>query len=247
MSFALAASAENFSIKLQGEELKKISALEIELKFEPRKAFVIDEELSLHSSFELERTGNGEELCPDSIVQGEDQLLFKTVDQNNSLIRVFLAKPLTKDELVLHGSLSRINYSGKAQAEIKAVTLIPDFAQVVDESKVSTELELSPSGEVLPFMGISKAELLGPTKRVFAENMFVSISNIETYGFTLAKSIRKPRINGQEAKFLTDEIIAVNLELDQETIGETVDIVLELDVDGKTISKTIDRISFVSY
>ncbi|MDD9898792.1 MAG: hypothetical protein OXU45_07325, partial [Candidatus Melainabacteria bacterium] len=85
------------------------------------------------------------------------------------------------------------------------------------------------------------------TKRVFAENMFVSISNIETYGFTLAKSIRKPRINGQEAKFLTDEIIAVNLELDQETIGETVDIVLELDVDGKTISKTIDRISFVSY
>lgn len=226
MSLTLAVSAENFSIKLKGEELKKISALEIELDLEPNKVFVIDEEL---------------------IIQNLDDLLFKTVDQNNSLIRVFLAKPLENDELLLEGSLSRVNYSGKVEAKIASVTLIPDFAQEVDSSKIQTKLTLSPSEEALPFMGISKAEILGPRERVFSENMFVSISNIETYGFTLAKSIRKPRINGQEAKFLTDEIIAVNLQLDPQTTGESLDIVLELDVDGKTISKTVDRISFVSY
>ena len=124
---------------------------------------------------------------------------------------------------------------------------IPDFAETVDNSKISSGIELLKNEFSLPFMGISKAELLGPNERIFSENMFVTIANIETYGFTLAKTIRKPRINGQEAKFLTDEIIAVNLTLKKEQPLDKLEILLELDVDGQTISKTVDTIKFLSY
>ena len=245
--FVLPLQAEEFRLKLHGEELKKIAAVEIELEFEPKNTFVIDEEFSMHSSFALKETGNGAELCPDNIIEGEDTILFKTVDQNNSVIRVFFAKKPSQDELLFHGSLTRINYSGEAKARIKSVSLIPDFAEMVDSSNISSEIELLKNTISLPFMGISKAELLGPSKRIFSENMFVTIGNIETYGFTLNKSIRKPRINGQEAKFLTDEIIAVNLTLEKQELLNMIDIVLELDVDGQTISKTVDTIKFLSY
>lgn len=245
--FTVPLQAEEFRIKLQGDELKKIAAFEIELEFEPKKAFMIDEEFSMHSSFEIEATGNGAELCPGNIIEGDDILLFKTVDQNNSVIRVFFAKKPSQNELMFHGSLTRVNYSGEAKASIKSVSLIPDFAETVDNSKITSKLELLKNTFSLPFMGISKAELLGPHERIFSENMFVTIGNIETYGFTLNKSIRKPRINGQEAKFLTDEIIAVNLTLDKEQLLDKIEIVLKLDVDGQTISKTVDTIRFLSY
>jgi hypothetical protein len=244
---ALPLHAEEFRIKLHGEELKKIAALEIELEFEPKNAFVINESFSMHSSFALTENGNGAELCPKNIIEGEDSILFKTVDQNNSLIRVFFAKKPSQDELLFHGSLTRVNYSGEAKASIKSVSLIPDFAETVDNSKISSGIELLKNEFSLPFMGISKAELLGPNERIFSENMFVTIANIETYGFTLAKTIRKPRINGQEAKFLTDEIIAVNLTLKKEQPLDKLEILLELDVDGQTISKTVDTIKFLSY
>lgn len=244
--FGMTVRAEDFSLKLGGDELRKIAAIEIELEFEPNKSFSIDEEFSIHNSFEIATVGNGAELCPNSIIEGEKLVLFKTVDQNNSVIRIFLAEALPESELLLHGSLTRVNYSGKPNVVIKSINFIPDFAQTVDSNKISSNLEIKKNSEFLPFMGISKADLLGPNRRVFSENMFVSISNIETYGFTLGKSIRKPRINGKQAKFLTDEIIAVNLSMADQDPSRDLEIVLELDVDGQTISKTVDRIKFVS-
>jgi hypothetical protein len=94
-------------------------------------------------------------------------------------------------------------------------------------------------------MGISKAEILGPDERIFAKSMFISISNIETYGFVCDKSIKHPRINGQEATFLNDKIIAANLKLDNLQFKKDLEIVLELDVDGQTISKKVGTIHFL--
>lgn len=238
--------AEEYSIKLIGDELKNISAIEIEVEFDPIRSFILDDSFSIHSGFDFETLCKDVDPCPHNIIEGKDLILFKTVDQSNSLIRVFFAKALEKSELLLHGDLLRMNYSGEAKAKIKKINFIPDFGESIDSSKIVSKLEIFQSDDALPFMGISKVDLLGPRQRIFSDNMFIILGNIETYGFTLGKSIRKPRINGQTAKFFTDKIIAVNLSLENQNPNRDLEIVLELDVDGQTISKTAGKIKFVS-
>ena len=226
----LSVNAEDLKIKLKGEGLKKIAAFEIKLEYEPKGAFVLEDSFKMF--------GNDLQELSDS------DLLFKTIDTDNSLIRVFLSKPLKSEELLINASLNRSNYTGQASAKIASINFIPDFSQELDPSQINSSLELIANEEPLPYMGISKAEILGPHERIFAKNMFISISNVETYGFNFNKSIKFARINGQEAKFLNDKIIAANLKLEGAE-QKDLEINLELDVDGQTISKKVGTISFI--
>ncbi len=227
----LPAFAEDLKIKLKGQGLKKIAAFEIKLEYEPKDAFILEDSFKMYAS--------------DSQELSDADLLFKTVDIDNSLIRVFLSKPLKSEELLISASLNRSNYTGQASAKIASINFIPDFSQELDPNQISSSLELIVNEEPLPYMGISKAEILGPHERIFARNMFISISNIETYGFICNKSIKAPKINGQEAKFLNDKIIAANLKLDPLQQKSDLEINLELDVDGQTITKKVGTIRFI--
>ncbi len=227
----LPVAAEDLKIKLKGPGLKKIAAFEIKLDYEPKDAFILEDSFKMFDA-------NSQELI-------DSDLLFKTIDADNSLIRVFLSKPLKSEELSINASLKRSNYTGQASAKIGSVHFISDFSQELDASQINSSLELIADEEPLPYMGITKAEILGPHERIFAKNMFISISNIEAYGFTVNKSIKSPRINGQEAKFLNDKIIAANLNLEGVLQRDNLEITLELDVDGQTISKKIGTIEFI--
>lgn len=240
------ASAEDFEIRLKGQELKKVSALEIKLGFEPKDAFKLEDGLTLHSILDSENSTVEEILASIITLREGNDILFKIVDSSENVLRIFLAKALPSDELMIYGTLKRANYTGQASAKITEISYISDFSKELDSKKISSVLDLIPDQEAaLPFMGISKADILGPTERIFMDEMFVSIGNIETYGFALNKSIKAPRINGQEARFLNDDIIAANLKLDRsKLVNDELEIVLELDVDGQTISKNVGTIKF---
>ncbi len=227
----LPTKAEDLKIKLKGQALKKIAAFEIKLEYTPKDAFILED------NFKMSGT--------DLQVLNDSDLLFKTIDADNSLIRVFFSKPLKSEELFINASLKRSNYTGHASVKIASINFIPDFSQELDPSQITSSIELLGEEEPLPYMGITKAEILGPSERIFAKNMFISISNIETYGFTLNKSIKQPHINGQEAKFLNDKIIATNLRLDPLQQKSDLDITLELDVDGQTVIKKVGTIHFI--
>ncbi len=232
----LPAQAEDLKIKLKGAELKKIAAFEIKLDYEPKETFVLEDSFTIYAS-------SGADSSLKELAATD--FLFKTVDVDNSLIRVFLAKPLVDNEVLIKAKLKRSNYSGRATAKIAGINFISEFSQEVDASRINSSLELIENEEPLPYMGITKAEILGPHERIFAKDMFISISNVETYGFTFNKSIKHPRINGQEAKFINDKIIAVNLKLDPLLQRDKLDVTLELDVDGQTISKKVGTIEFI--
>ena len=231
LAFSFPAMAEELKIKLKGQDLKKIAAFEIKLEYTPNNAFILEDSFNMYSS-------NSQEL-------NDNDLLFKMIDTDNALIRVFFAKPLTSDELNINANLKRSNYTGQASVKIISTNFISDFSENIDPSQIKSSLELIENEEELPYMGISKAEILGPRERIFAKNMFISISNIETYGFVCDKSIKHPRINGQEAKFLNNKIIATNLKLDTIQFKNDLEIILELDVDGQTISKKVGTIHFI--
>lgn len=224
------AMAEDLKIKLKGPGLKKIAAFEIKLEYTPTNAFILEDSFTVN-------TASGE--------LSDSDFLFKMIDSDNALIRVFLSKPLVSEDLTINASLKRSNYTGQAFAKVLSTNFISDFSQEFDSTQIKSSIELVENEEALPYMGISKAEILGPSERIFARSMFISISNIETYGFVCDKSIKRPRINGQEAKFLNNKIIAANLKLDGLQFKNDLDVVLELDVDGQTITKKVGTIHFL--
>lgn len=242
------ASAEDFEIRLKGQELKKVSALQIKLGFDPKDSLRLEDGLTLHTILESEKATVEEILASVITLREGADILFKIVDSNESVLRIFLARPLQSDELMIYGTLKRSNYTGQASAKISEIKYISDFSKKLDPKKINSALDLIPDQEeALPYMGISKADILGPHERIFMDEMFVSISNIETYGFVCNKSIKAPRINGQEAKFLNDDIIAANLKLDRSKIpNDELEINLELDVDGQVIQKNVGMIKFIT-
>lgn len=218
---SIPAFAEKFQITLKGEALKNVAAVEIALSVTPPESLKIDKAF-------LSNT----------------KTLFKTVDQKHGLIRVLLAETISKD-LSIEGKLNRINFKGEAKAAIKDIKFIAKLGKEIEEGSIVGLIDIQKEDEILPFMGIVKGKILGPAERIFQNEMFIAITEIETYGFDFNKTVKNVKINGTEAKFLNGEIVAANLELAEMPYDNELEIILELEVQDKLIKKTIGRINLL--
>lgn len=217
--------AEKYQIDLTGEDLHNIAAVEIGLSFDPPGSFVIDK------YFEINR-GN---------------FLFKTVDEKLSLIRIFFSRPLdvTQTNLVIKGKLNRVNFTGDPKVNISSTKYIADFSLQVDPKKMQSELTVSKNDLLLPYMGITKAEILGPNARIFSNKMFIAVTNIETYGFEWNRSIKNAKINGVKAKFINDKILTAYVPLTEVPSDHELDVEIEIDVDKLVIKKNVGTIKII--
>ena len=229
-----ASLAESYKVSLEGDKLKGLAALELKLVVEPKDSFLLDEEVKIFCS----DSKNSEELK-------DEDLLYKFVDPQNSLVRLFFREPLEASNLFLEGDLTRTNFSGQADIKISEINYISDFARDVDPEKIEAKIDITEDKDLLPFLGISKAEILGPTKIIYRPEIFVAISGLETYGFTLGAKIAKAKINGVDARIINNEIISSKLSLPQELSGKELEIVLDLEVDNKTVTKSVGVLSIV--
>ncbi len=232
-----AVEAETFKISVVGSEIKNLTAIELKLDIDPAESFVLEEQLEV---FDWVKNPQGE-LERQS---AQARVLYKVADPVHNSIRVFFFYPNTVHRLEIDGSILRSNYSGVASIKIKEINYISDFSLTVNPAKLNATFELTSSEESLPYKGISKAEILGPKERIFNENIFVSIGNIETYGFKIDEKINKLRINGVEAKLIDNTIIAARLKLNINEVLESLPIVLEIEVDNQTVTKEVGVIHF---
>ncbi len=220
--------AEDFVIKIDSPELPKIAAFEFNISFDPKGSFTIDDSIEV-----VDKNNN------------KVPVLFKFADVDNSLIRVFLSDGFNGNTLSVLGQFKRVNYRGEVSLAVASVNIIPNFGQEVDKTNIKSRIEINKDNNILPYMGISKATLLGPTERIFADKLFISIGKIETYGFKLGRRIVKAKINGQDAEIYDNVIIGSNLKLNPETNHNELDVILELEVDNQTISKKVGTIKLI--
>ncbi len=222
--------AENFELSIESTKtLSNLAAIEIEFAFEP-PSYIIDKEFTINLP----------------------NVLFKTVDQSQSTIRVFFDKCLAEQEvsklIQLSGKLTRLNYNGEIKTSIKNIRYISDFSKQINPKDIELKLNISKSAEdeALPYFGISKASILGPLQRMAFNPMLIAIGDIETYGFSLDKSVDELRINGVKARFVSDKIIAASLILDPEQIKSGhIDIELSVKVHGTELKKTIGTLELI--
>ncbi len=221
-SFFSPVKAEDFSVKISGSQLKDLSALELKFTFEPTDS------LRLGEDFYLKDT----------------KTHFKTVDMKNSIIRMFFAEEL-KEELTIIGAFNRKNFKGKPNVSIEEINYISKLGTEIVENDFKTELSIQKGEEVLPFVGIVKANILGPEERIFQNKMFIAITDVETYGFDFNKSVKNIRINNNKAKFLNENIVVAMINLDSIPFDKELAITLELEVGDKHIKKTIGLIKLL--
>lgn len=231
--------ADSFDLKINGNEIENISAIELKLAFEPDKSYFLNQDLKIFAEYP-DLVSNGTNLEPRLL---SSEILYKYVDPSSSHIRIFFEKPIRSKEIIISGELERSNYTGDIAVTIPKKNFISDFSKKIDSSKISTEISIEESKDTLPFMGISKAEILGPKTRIQSGELVVAVGNIETYGFSLGKSIDSIKINGQEAKVINNEIIVSNIKLDDSK--EELEINLEIDVDKKIIQKKLGTITLI--
>lgn len=229
--------AEKFTLEIKNKnakELRKVAAMEINLQFNPENSFLIAEDFEIY---------NGDEKL-------DKEILYKVVDQKNHKIRIFFDdKPestlSSSSVLNLRGDLERSNFGGVPDVKIASVNYVSRFSKFVDDKKIKLELNVLEEDDVLPFLGISKAEILGPLTRNFSDRVYISISKIETYGFSIDKKIAKVSINGQKAQIVNNEIIYAELDLSyRQEAPKDLDIELEIEVDNHLVSKKIGKIKF---
>ncbi len=225
--FASAATAETFDICINSDrELRNLAALEIELAFEPN-SYLIGQEFSV--------------TVPN--------VLFKTVDQSKSIIRVFFdglqQADATPKELHILGRLTRVNFNGEIKSSIKAIKYISDFSKLIDSKHIKSSISVSSGLEdaPLPYMGISNARLLGPSERMFFNPMMIAVGDIETYGFSFDKSVDEVTINGQKARFVTDNIVAITTMIPS-GISE-LEVELGVKVHGSQFTKKLGAIKLI--
>lgn len=227
--FSIPARAESFRIYVSGKEIKNISAILIKLKISPANFFILD------NDFEIEGFS-------------ENDFLFKIVDPRNLILRVFFDENFIEknlETLVITGSVDRKNYNGKLDLSIEDIQYISDFSKFIDPDLINSNIESYQSEDKLPFMGISKAEIYGPTKRVFYKSMDISISGIETYGFSIdEENLEELFINGTEAKLINNKIISSTLNLEEYQLDE-LPIELEIHVKNRVIKKNLGKIEFI--
>lgn len=228
------AQAESYRVSLDGEKLKGLSALEINLAIEPKDSFLLQEELNIFYSSD----NKSEELK-------DDALLYKFVDPQNALVRLFFREPLEVTNLSVEGGLDRVNFSGQADIKIAEVSYISDFGRDINPEKIKEEIVINEDKDLLPFLGISKASILGPEKIIYRPEIFVAVSGIETYGFTFGSNISKAKINGVAAKVINDEIVSAKLTLPEEQAGKELEIILDIEVDNKLVSKSVGSLKII--
>lgn len=233
------AVAETFKINVKGSELKNLTAIEFKLALDPVDSFVLDETVSVFDIVKDSENGNLAQ------VSAQKRILFKVVDPVHNSIRVFFNQPIKINALEIEGNLVRSNYSGEPHVAITEVNYISDFSLSIKSDKLNSKIEITSKEDTLPYKGISKAEILGPKERIFNENMFISIGNIETYGFNINEKVNHFKINGQEARLIDGSIIAARLKLDSsEETPESLPVNLEIEVDNQTIRKEVGSIEF---
>jgi hypothetical protein len=220
-----AAWAEDFVIKMQSVELSKVAAFEFKILFEPAGSFVIDDSIEV-----LDKDNN------------KVPVLFKFADADNSLMRVFLNDGFNGDTLSILGQFNRVNYRGEVGLALASVNVLPNFGKEVDKALIKSRIEITKDDNILQYMGISKACILGPKERIFDDSLFVSIGDIQTYGFTLGRKTVRAKINGQDANIYDNAIIGTMLKVNPGDRSSEVDINLELEVDNQVISKKIGTI-----
>ena len=220
--------ADSYEIKISGKELVNVTAIEFKLNMDPPGSYILEKDFELfYTPFE------STELIP-----LQEKILYKMADSSNLLLRFFLVEPLNVGQYTIKGNFERANYAGKATLGIESVDFVADFSVKFDPTKLKTSIEILDENQPLPFVGISKAEIMGPLERIYSPEIFVTIGNIETYGFTLAEDISGLKINGVPAKLIHKQIVAASLILESADIHD-LPLVLELDVDNQHIKKEI--------
>lgn len=236
--FSLFIRAEDFKIFLEGSELKKLSAIEIQLEFPEYSDSIISDNFS----FEIKnKESNSLEVIPSK------NILYSVVDSSNKIIRLFVDNKLTTDQIIINGKYSHPNYSEPVIAKIKNINYISDFALSLDSSTIANRIDIdSQSFFSMPFIGISRADILNPIQCIVEDKLPVTIGNIETYGFDLNKKDLKIYINDQNAKLLNGKIVSTKLELSEKELqAETLDIILSFDLGNQKPSKKIGNIKII--
>lgn len=218
-------NAEIFSIQLSGSDLKNVAATEITLKSEPEASFKLQNKFRVAGA----------------------KTLFTTADQENSKLRIFFSRGEQKNIQII-GKIDRVNYSGEPNIKIEDISYISKIGKDLSLDNITHQLVIKKDDNVLPFMGIVKAEILGPPERIFQQKLLIAVANVESYGFEFNKSLRSVKINGVKAKFLNENTIAATLSFDETNLDnfeEEFEIELEIEVQDKIIKKKIGSIKLL--
>jgi hypothetical protein len=230
--------ADDFIIKITGPNLDNLSALSIKLALDPKKYCELDKEININK-----------------------QTFFKNVDPQGSLINASfktstanllntksvsaVIKDSNSETIEIKGKLKRLNYTGKLSVKVLNAELIPDFGKELDSKLISTVITISKEDEILPFYGITKAKILGPNPRLYSKKMFISIGDIESYGFNLEKNITNMKINNQKADLINKKMIIANIALEEIPENMKLPIILSMMVAGKEVKKNIGVIDLI--
>lgn len=231
----LSVKAENFAILLQGEDLKDSAVIDLKLNVEPKKSINFKEEFYVVT------------VDPETKEKSfwKDKILFKYFSPINTSVKIFFSQLLDQNKVYIMGSYERNNYSGPVTINLKRKHFIPDFDKEVDDSQVTAHIVANTDDDVLPYLGISKAKVLGPKERIYSPRMRISIGDIETYGFKLSGKISDARINGKPSKIFDDKIISTFIDVDKDDIDKDLDIELAIEVDNNFVKKTVGTIHIV--
>ena len=99
--------------------------------------------------------------------------------------------------------------------------------------------------EQLPFLGISKARIIGPNPRIYSKSMLISIGDIETYGFNLEDNLDAIYVNDVPAELINDKIIISTVSYDEFPESAKIPVTLSLEVSGKKVNKNIGSIDLL--
>lgn len=225
LSSFLTAMAERYVVEINApvKAMAKLAALQITLAFNPPESFVLK----------------------NYIVPSAGKFSYKTVDQKRSVLRMFFTEPVQTSKFFIYGEAERGNYSGQTNVAIKDIKLIASFAQALAPENFEAKVYLSNDDEILPYVGITSAKIMGPSKRPFIKDFWVSIDDIESYGFDLDKSIDHISINGVKALLIDKHLVSAKLHLDEEPDSSKLDIELQIELGEKLISKKIGKIEFI--
>jgi CO dehydrogenase/acetyl-CoA synthase beta subunit len=75
--------------------------------------------------------------------------------------------------------------------------------------------------------------------------MFISIGDIETYGFNLEKNITNMKINNQKADLINKKMIIANIAIDEMPENMRLPVNLSMMVAGKEVKKNIGVIDLI--
>jgi len=230
--------ADDFTIKISGANLERLSAISIKLGLERRKYCELDKEISINRPTFFKSVNSQGSLINISLRTSTANLL--NTKNVSAVIRNSEA-----DFIEIKGKLKRLNYTGKLAAKVLSTEYISDFGNDLDSKLINTTISINKEDELLPFFGITKAKILGPNPRIFSRNMLISIGDIETYGFNLEKNITDIKINNQKADLINKKIIIANLAFTEIPDNNKLPINLSMTVAGKEVKKNLGNIELI--